>query len=66
MGKYTKRTSEGAENLHEDQKNTDQLRTQRLEDLAAYRSDRVGTQIAVELKKLIHIEEVRKTARKHG
>ena len=37
-----------------------------LEDLTTYKVEIVETQVTLELKRLIHIKEVSKTARKHS
>ena len=52
--------------LHQTQKHSDALRSTHLEDLATYKAEQTGTATSLELKKLIHIEAVRKTAQKHG
>ena len=52
--------------LHLTQKKAGQLRKSHLEELAAFKGEADNTTAAKELKKLMHIEQVRKTARKHG
>ena len=42
------------------------LRTTHLEDLAIYKAEQAGTTASVEIRKLLHIEAVRKTAKKYG
>ena len=52
--------------LHLTQKKAGQLRKSHLKELAAFKGEADNTTAAKELKKLMHIEQVRKTARKHG
>ena len=52
--------------LHSTQKNAGQLRKTHLEELAAFKGEAEHTTAAKERKKLLHIEQVRKTAMKHG
>ena len=52
--------------LYGAQKQAGHLRQTFLEELAVHKAEQQGTIAATELKKLIHIEAVRKTARKHG
>ena len=52
--------------LHAAQKSAGMLRQSHLEALAAHKGEEEGTSAATELKKLIHVEKVRHTARKHG
>ena len=52
--------------LYAIQNKADILRTTYLEDLAQYKAETLGTTASQEIKKLIHIEEIRKTAKKHG
>ena len=52
--------------LHQAQRTSGQLRRTHLEDLAAHKAEAGGSTAAAEIKKLLHIEQVRKTAKKHG
>ena len=52
--------------LYHIQEHAESLRLTYLEELAAFKAEQYGTTSGAEIKKLIHIEEVRKTARKHG
>ena len=52
--------------LHNIQKKADIMRTTHLEDLAIYKAENSGTTASVEIRKLLHIEAVRKTAKNHG
>ena len=52
--------------LYKIQEQAEALRKTYLEELAIYKSEMAGTSAGLEIKKLIYIEEVRKTARKHG
>ena len=54
------------EDLYQAQRTVGQLRTTHLEDLAAHKAETKGTTAAAEIKKLLHIEQVRKTAKKYG
>lgn len=51
--------------LYNTQRNANILCKTYLEDLAQYKADKYGTTEEQEIKKLIHIEEVRKTTKKH-
>ena len=42
------------------------MRQTHLEKLVTYKGETEGTSAATELKKLLHIEQVRNTAKKHG
>ena len=52
--------------LHETQKSAGILRLTHLEELAIHKGEAEGASAVKELKKLMHIEKIRSTARKHG
>ena len=52
--------------LHEAQKSAGILRLTHLEELAAHRGESEGASAVTELKKLIHVEKVRNTAKNTG
>ena len=52
--------------MHEAQKFAGILRLTHLEELSAHRGEAEGASAVIELKKLIHVEKVRNTAKKHG